>query len=220
MTTLNINFHGLGEPPSWIDADERPYWLSPQVFETALDLMIASKRPFEVTFDDGNESDFVLARPLLKERDLTAGFFICSGRIGKPGYLDAERIQSLAADGFEIGTHGCDHLPWKGANADLLEREIRGSKQTLERLLGQPVASAAIPFGMYDGAVIRKLREAGFAKIYSSDRFPTHFNRTLIPRYSVRKDRDIADQIAELLQGMSPLSRIRQDLRVAVKAIR
>ena len=41
-----LGFHGIGEPPSEVDADERPYWVSVRRFHDILD--IAAQAPGKV----------------------------------------------------------------------------------------------------------------------------------------------------------------------------
>ncbi|NIO19354.1 MAG: polysaccharide deacetylase family protein, partial [Candidatus Aenigmarchaeota archaeon] len=61
------------------------------------------------TFDDGFISDFEISFPLLRERGLTATFFITVGNVGYPGYATVGQLKEMAEAGMEIGSHGLTH---------------------------------------------------------------------------------------------------------------
>ena len=55
-----------------------------------------------ITFDDGSETDLICAAPILQELGFGATFYITTGFIGKPGYLNRSQLQELSQMGFEI----------------------------------------------------------------------------------------------------------------------
>jgi hypothetical protein len=75
---------------SWdgVPEDVRPYWcpraLWPAMADAIAGVAAREKVRIEVTFDDGNLSDAEEALPVLLERQVTATFDICAGRIGEP----------------------------------------------------------------------------------------------------------------------------------------
>src|SRR5262245_57103342 len=118
MKELILNFHGLGDPPAHIDAEERRYWWPVGTFTNLLDRLVdryptVANLKISLTFDDGNASDALLALPELTKRKLLAGFFVCSGRIGKKHYLDSSMIHDLLDSGMTIGSHGMYHRDWR-----------------------------------------------------------------------------------------------------------
>src|SRR5215470_4073438 len=110
---LILNLHGLGEPHSLVDENEKAFWWSIGAFsyllDRILDTRIDPRLRISITFDDGNASDALIALPELTKRGLTASFFICAGRIGKKRYLDESMIKDLNAGGMVVGSHGMDH---------------------------------------------------------------------------------------------------------------
>src|SRR4051795_9293304 len=61
-----------------------------------------------LTFDDSVASQFTVVRPLLKQYQFGATFFITEGfnfRTDKTNYMTWGQIARLHADGFEIGNH-------------------------------------------------------------------------------------------------------------------
>jgi peptidoglycan/xylan/chitin deacetylase (PgdA/CDA1 family) len=173
VAELFVTFHGIGAPPDHVPAEERPYWMSETHFRKFIAGVqeAASNADIRIvaTFDDGNRSDIDIAAPILVDHGLRGIFFPCSGRIGRQGYLTADDIRALNAEGFEIGSHGVDHVPWRGLDADALIHEVAESKAAVEEVIGRDITSAALPFGAYDAATLWALRENGYRTVYSSD---------------------------------------------------
>jgi peptidoglycan/xylan/chitin deacetylase (PgdA/CDA1 family) len=57
-----------------------------------------------LTFDDG-DADNYQARSILKKNNLRATFYVISGFTGIEGYMSADELRGLYADGNEIGEH-------------------------------------------------------------------------------------------------------------------
>jgi len=62
-----------------------------------------------LTFDDGHESNFTLALPILQEYRFKAEFFITTGWIGTQYFMTEEQIRGLYRAGMGIGSHGVTH---------------------------------------------------------------------------------------------------------------
>ena len=88
-----ITFHGLGEAPADATAGERGVWV-PAEWLAAL-VEAAPSKGLSFAFDDGNSSDVEFALPILSEHGISARFFVLAGRLGQPGYLDAEDVARL-----------------------------------------------------------------------------------------------------------------------------
>jgi peptidoglycan/xylan/chitin deacetylase (PgdA/CDA1 family) len=121
------------------------------------------------TFDDGNRSDLEVAAPVLARHGVSASFFPCTGRLTRSGYLSEDDIRRLFKMGFEIGSHGIDHVHWTELGRDALDVEITGSKRVLEDILATKVEAVAIPFGSYNRRVLVALKVAGYTKAYTCD---------------------------------------------------
>jgi len=182
--TINLTFHGVGEPPRALDEGEADVWVSHDRFLDVLD-GAAERDDVRITFDDGNASDLELGLDALLERGLTATFFVVAGRLGVSGFLDEADVRRLADAGMEIGCHGMHHRPWRGLDDTELRAELVDAKATLEAVVERPVAEAACPFGAYDRRVLRALRSAGYRRVFTSDRGTTDSARFLQARNSV-----------------------------------
>jgi peptidoglycan/xylan/chitin deacetylase (PgdA/CDA1 family) len=186
---LTLCLHGIGAPHSGVTAQESFFWMTRQTFTTLLDSVTARRgvadTPILITFDDGNASDALVALPELVQRGLKAMFFVCSGRIGAPHYLDRAAIADLVGAGMEIGTHGKDHRDWRGLDEASLDAELGGARRQIEDVCGKAVTKAAIPFGSYDRKVLQRLRREGFDCVYTSDRGTARSNAWLKSRDTV-----------------------------------
>ena len=74
-----ICFHGIGTPERTLEPGEDRYWVAIDEFLAMLDA-IAAAPGVRISFDDGNASDIEIALGGLRERDLSASFFVLAGR--------------------------------------------------------------------------------------------------------------------------------------------
>jgi peptidoglycan/xylan/chitin deacetylase (PgdA/CDA1 family) len=184
--TINLTFHGIGEPKRPFETGEDQLWLDPDQFESVLD-SVAGRDDVRITFDDGNASDLEHALPGLRRRDLAAAFIVVAGRLGEPGFLDEQGLRALAAAGMGIGCHGMRHRPWRRLDERALHEELVDAKQLLEDVLDRPVTEAACPFGSYDRRVLRSLRRHGYLRAYTSDCGTTRRGDWIQARNTVRR---------------------------------
>lgn len=220
MTPLIVNFHGIGQRPDHVTPAEQPFWISEQVFADVLDALSSAVAPFEVTFDDGNLSDFSIGVPACVRRGIPTKVFVCSNRIGQPGYLGANELRRLAALPLcEIGSHGADHLSWPGLDRIALTTEIEGSRQIIEDTIGMAVRSAGIPFGAYNRKVLAALKRAGYSRMYTSDGGPRLIDSMVIPRATINTLTPIEHQIAQILQSFSIYRATINEFRMTIKSL-
>lgn len=213
---VHLNFHGLGEPPRDLDPGEAAVWLSRERFESILDL-VAGRTDVHLTFDDGNASDLAIALPALVARGLRASFFIPAAFVGTPSFLDESGVRALAGAGMVVGSHGMGHRPWVGLSPDTEREEIVEARDRLAAIVGRPVDEAACPFGAYDRRCLRLLKDAGFRRVYTSDRGPAVRDDWLQARNTVHHD-DGLDEVKAMIDP--PTNRLRSAVRVAQLAVK
>jgi len=169
---LVLTFHGVGYVPTHVGTEERRFWCAESQFHGLLDevrLLSQTTVPIQLTFDDGNDTDVLVAMPALLDRQLTANFFICAGRLGERGYLDEDQIRRLRDAGMRSGSHGWGHLDWRRADDLAMDLELRKARERLSMVVGHDVDEVAIPFGSYDRRVVGMLRQTGVRTAYTSD---------------------------------------------------
>jgi peptidoglycan/xylan/chitin deacetylase (PgdA/CDA1 family) len=192
-TLANVCFHGIGEPRRELEPGEGRYWIGVDDLHRILDV-VADRPDVRLSFDDGNWSDVEHGLPALRERGLSATFFVLAGRLGEPGSLDEDAVRQLAGEGMTIGNHGMDHASWRRMDPTLAARELVASRERLESVVGAPVTEAACPRGQYDRRALGQLRRAGYDAVHTSDRAAARDGAWLQPRFSVRDD-DTAETI-------------------------
>lgn len=166
---INLTFHGIGDAERRLDAGEDDVWVSRERCLAVLD-SVAVRGDVRITFDDGNASDLEHAVPALRARGLSATFFVVTGRLGTPGFLDEAGVRALAAAGMGVGCHGMRHRAWRRLDERALHEELVEAKRLLEAIVERPVTQAACPFGAYDRRTLCALRRSGYREVYTSDR--------------------------------------------------
>ena len=135
-----------------------------------------------VTFDDAYRSVLELALPILERLRLPATVFVptrfaAGGELpkwsGMEPYLHGsqaaelallswDELTSLAACGWEIGSHTQSHPHLPQLDDDALAEELVGSRQACEQQLGAPCVSLAYPYGDTDTRVMAAAANAGY----------------------------------------------------------
>ena len=210
---VNVNVHGIGTATRPMEDDhEHEVWVSVDQFERILDAAVG--RPeVTITFDDGNASDLEIALPRLRERGLTARFYVLAGLLGEPGRLDDAGVLELQGAGMVIGSHGWRHRDWRtldwGPGGTLeVEEELVRARQRLSRLTGTDVSEVAVPFGSYDRHVLRILKRTGVTRVYTSDGGWARPGSWLQARSSVNAE-DGPDWMKRVLERPGPARRVR-----------
>lgn len=214
----HVCFHGIGECVREREPGEAGYWVPEQVFLGILD-DVRDRPGIRLSFDDGNRSDRDIALPALVERGLTATFFALAGRLDDEASLDEGDIAELRDAGMTIGTHGWAHIPWRGMDAATARRELVDARAELERVSGTVVDEAAMPLGRYDRRLLRRLKDAGYRTVYTSDRFPARAGSWLQARYSVTAG-DTVDSVRRLMDRAPGAGEAKNLLKSAVKRLR
>jgi peptidoglycan/xylan/chitin deacetylase (PgdA/CDA1 family) len=115
-----------------------------------------------LTFDDGYAENYVNLRAVAKEYRLPVFFFLSTGHITdqipfghdvrckQEGFapLTWVQVRHLCQRGFSFGGHTRRHFDCGSTDVHLLEDEIVGCKQDLERHLGSEVDCFSFPWGM------------------------------------------------------------------------
>jgi peptidoglycan/xylan/chitin deacetylase (PgdA/CDA1 family) len=183
---LVVTFHGIGTPARTLDPGESPYWVAAPVLASAIEL--AAKGRLEITFDDGNASDALIALPMLQRAGVTATFFVLAGRLDTPGSLSRAQVRELVNAGMPIGSHGHDHVAWTRADDAALRHELHDARAVIEDCLGAPVDSVSVPFGAFDERVLRLVAQAGYRHVHTSSGTLAPRQGWLVPRHTIRQD--------------------------------
>lgn len=123
-----------------------------------------------ITFDDGGASALDSIAPALERRGWRGHFFMTTGWLGAPGFMDAGGLRELSARGHVIGSHSVSHpLAMSSLSRAELVREWRDSVGTLADVLGDRPTVASIPGGAYSALVAEAAGDAGIRVLFTSE---------------------------------------------------
>lgn len=119
-------------------------------------------KPVVITFDDGNQTDYTYAFPILQEYGFQAVVYMVANRLGSTGFLSAAQLSELSAAGWEIGSHSMTHADLATLSGRELGMQVVGSKAQLEQNLRVEITSFAYPYGSFSPEVAERVRSAGY----------------------------------------------------------
>ncbi len=137
-------------------------------------------RRFVFTFDDGARDNFEHAYPVLKESGCVGTFYVPADYIGKTSewrkrnrtfqMMSEGEILELSGEGFEIGSHGCQHLDLTALSDKELNAQMAESRAKLSSIIGSEVATLAYPYGLFDVRAVEYAGKAGYIAACSTIR--------------------------------------------------
>lgn len=182
-----LTYHSLDESHSPISTARNEfqmhlYWLALAGYTTCtlarfFDRKIGSlsSKTVALTFDDGYENLYEIGFPLLNKLGFKATIFVPTGYVGRTNAWDSQEIhipnlpllswgalRELSNAGFEIGSHGVEHVRLSALPVHQIRKEVHDSKKELEDRLGRSVHSFSYPFGDYTPSVIEEVQRAGY----------------------------------------------------------
>lgn len=209
-----LMYHLLSEDVhEWSD-----FCISPQMFENDVQTFLKKGYTFIspeelsasvkggkyvlVTFDDGYESNYTKALPIIEKYKIPALFFVVSDYIDNDGYLTSEELVELGKNKYiTIGSHTdkIHNMTPEEANKFFMNRDsyndiikdISFSFSKLEKLTGKNIKYLSYPYGIYSQSndLVLKQRYKGLITFSSSESKVTlpngfisplgRFNRTL-----------------------------------------
>lgn len=167
-------------------------------------------RPVIVTFDDGYLSNYTLAFPTLRKNGQKATIFVAPEPdaetrelvAGIDGFLSAEQMKDLAANGVSIQSHSLTHPVLTELSPEAVDYELAESRRRLEAITGQPVRHLAIPRAGYSRAIRARARRHGYATVCCNNKgTSTGWSDPLaLPRIVIERDTSPGD----LLRSLTP----------------
>jgi peptidoglycan/xylan/chitin deacetylase (PgdA/CDA1 family) len=182
---------------------ETVYYISPEVFDQQMNLLYQwgyktisvellvraikegaelPPKPILLTFDDGSETTYTTALPIMQRYKFTGVSYIVYNYVGIPRYMNVDQIRALYAAGWEIGSHGLSHIDLT-TRPDKQSDEIVESRRRLESLLGIPILSFAYPFGDYDDDSLHYVHFAGYSAAMGLGKESLQANKNLFYLY-------------------------------------
>ena len=179
------------------------------------------KPPVQITFDDGERSQYLNAAPLLAERGISATYFVTPGLIGTATkFLGWDELKALQKAGHSIQSHGWSHKFLTFCSDAELAHELLASRKLLEDKLGTLVEGVSVPGGRWNWRVIKACADAGYRRVYVSDPWVAEnmFGIQVIGRFMVRRSTTAAELHKMIQQDRYALGkmRVRSQIRQAI----
>jgi peptidoglycan/xylan/chitin deacetylase (PgdA/CDA1 family) len=115
-----------------------------------------------LTFDDAWADNHTNALGPLSRYRLPATLYVPSRLLGELGCMTRTQLLEMVAEGIVVGAQSRTHADLRACDPAELDREVPGSKEDLEDLIGQPVTSFAYPAGLLNDRVVAAVSAAGF----------------------------------------------------------
>jgi peptidoglycan/xylan/chitin deacetylase (PgdA/CDA1 family) len=131
----------------------------------------ALRRTVVLTFDDGYESFFEIAFPILLAYRFSATVFAVTGEVGgtsrwdrgsKTKLMDWPQLRELGQAGVEVASHTASHPRLTRLPAAAAKKEMEDSRDALEQRLGFAATTLAYPYGDWNDLVARWAEEARY----------------------------------------------------------
>jgi len=120
-------------------------------------------RPIVISFDNGYQSQFTKALPVLRALGWVGDENIqLTGLPPSQGGLGDDQIRGLVAAGWELDTQGISHADLITLGSSELHEQVAGARATIQRRFHVPVNWFCYPSGHYDATVIAAVTAAGF----------------------------------------------------------
>jgi len=195
-----LMYHGIVNDESEIvnpvhvskkDFEKQMAWLSANNYRTiTIAEMLGHFRKKEelpkcvvLTFDDGYESLFKNATPILERFGFTATLFLLTGAVGKTSYAEFNTKHSVFPENdrplnwrelifmenscWDVQSHGRNHHNYNVIQYSVFEKEMRCSKQEIEQYLQKQVKYFCYPYGSYNTRCLELLKTAGYEAGFS-----------------------------------------------------
>lgn len=132
-----------------------------------------------ITFDDGYESDYLYALPILEKYDAKATFFVIGATIDTEDHISKEHLFQLAqSECVEIGSHSYNlhnktvgeikQFFYDGASKEIVNDFVKNARY-LESVTKTPVKTLSYPNGIWTSGADNALKDAGFIATFTSD---------------------------------------------------
>ena len=119
-------------------------------------------RPILITFDDGQESIYTTAFPIMQKYGFTGVVYIVGTYLDAPTFMTTDQVKELTRAGWEVGSHSMTHKDLTKLDYDHRKYEISESRKILNEKIGVPVNSFAYPWGFGNGDIYSMVNDAGY----------------------------------------------------------
>jgi peptidoglycan/xylan/chitin deacetylase (PgdA/CDA1 family) len=179
------------------------------------------RRAVALTFDDGFRGLYDHALPVLRRLRLPATVYIVTRTLHDPetpvdwvrsehppvglACLDADQILEMREAGIRFGSHTVTHRDMPELSFREQLRELRESRETLEDLLRERVASVAYPRGLHDEVTQEAARQAGYELAYALPERREAHGPQAMPRVGIYRGNTMVALRTKVQRGYLPV---------------
>jgi peptidoglycan/xylan/chitin deacetylase (PgdA/CDA1 family) len=157
-------------------------------------------KPIVLTFDNGYQSQYTQALPVLRGLGWVADENIqLSGLPPSQGGLGEAEVREMVAAGWELDTQGFSHADLVALDAEQLHYQVAVARETLRRRYHVAVNWFCYPSGHYNATVVAAVRAAGYRG-----------STTVIPGWAHPTDDPFRLHRLRVLGGTSPSALLAQ----------
>lgn len=186
------------------------------------------ERPIMIAFDDGYESNYLKAFPILKKYEFKATIFVItksmdkkvSGQVPK---LTWEQMREMYESGLvEIQSHSYDlHNSFNDGFLSRVEangikrnynetqeayelrfgNDLKKSKELIEKNVGNNVFAFAYPYGIYDNWCVKPFRENEIEMAFILGNIPANLEQNFLKlnRYSIVMGKELSNLLEDVV---------------------
>ena len=148
------------------------------------------KRKVLLTIDDGFQSFYENAWPILKEKKIPFILFVSTREIGAFNYMTWDQIKEISKEDFvEIGNHSHTHEYLADESNELIKEDIAKSISIFEKNLGKNSKFFSYPFGEYSNDFKNIIKDFGFKYAFGQHSGVMDETKDLyeLPRYPINE---------------------------------
>lgn len=170
-----------------------------EVFDCVAGGRAIPPRAVHLTFDDGYADFAQIALPAMQRRGLPSSVYMVADLVGQDArwlpdsdlssarLMDADALRRVDAGRATVGSHTATHKRLSTLDSGELQREVTGSRVTLERVLGRGVTDFCYPYGDVNRTAVEAVRAAGYRLAFTCERnrVKVGSDPLLLPRHAV-----------------------------------
>ena len=179
-------------------------FVNPSNFEDELN-NYKNQRKVLVTIDDGYQSFYNNAWPILKESKIPFILFISTREVGKKGYMSWEDIREISKYNFvEIGNHSHTHDYLIDFKDDEIKNDLEQSINIFKKEMGKNSKFFSYPFGEYSISLKKIVVDAGFKYAFGQHSVVVDYTKDLfeIPRFPINEKYGEIDRFKTILKTL------------------
>ncbi len=189
-------------------------FISHKVFDESVNKDNFNKKIL-ITIDDAFSPFYKKAWPILKKEKIPFIIFVNTETVGASGYMNWEELKEISKFDFvHIGNHSHSHDYLVDMEDDEILKDLKISKEILEKKLNNKTKFFAYPFGEYKNSYKKIVKDLGFVYGFGqhSGVIDKTKNKFELPRFPINEKYGKIERFKNLLKTVPfPYNKITPD---------